>query len=262
MTSHRDARVLATAGFAARFGREPTRPEVQCLQAVGRLETNYGDGWHGAGAGSFNMGAITGAGPTGKFFIAKDSYPDEKGVNHWYETRFSAYDNAADGWSDLARVVLQIAGRSKRVLPAATRGDTLGFSAGLFDTKYYLGFGKSRDERIANHHRAVVNACAAMARELGEPMPDGSEPPRVVRTLRQGMTDIAILGSPIATMQRIVGAPVEDGVFGEATKAAVIAWQEQRHLKPDGVFGPVCYDTAIRELDGETIDALYGYESP
>ncbi|HWA29082.1 MAG TPA: peptidoglycan-binding domain-containing protein [Lacunisphaera sp.] len=205
------------------------------------------------------MGAITGIGPGGQFFVARDSYPDKNGKNHWYETKFRKYPNPADGWADLAHVVYRIGGRDKLVLPPASKGDTLGFSSGMFDTKYYLGYGKSRDERIAHHHLAVMNAIAAMARELGEPMPDGSEPPRVVRVLRIGANDATLEGSPVAALQRIVGVH-DDGVFGETTRAAVEAWQEKHHLKPDGVWGPVAYDVVRTEVTGEDLDALFGYE--
>lgn len=275
--SHRDARAIVSEAFHRVFSREPTRPEAQCLQAVGWLETGYGQHWRGAGSGSNNWGAIQAhAGWTGDTFDYTDTRPNDDGTSTPYRQAFRKYASPADGATDLAKTVYTggrnpllgataklhdpLGSRHAIVLPAATKGDTHGFSAGLYFSVYYQGFGRNAEERIAHHQKAVDNACAAMARELGEPMPDGSEPPRVIRTLRVGADDATLPGSPVATMQGIVGAKV-DGVFGSATAEAVKAWQRKHNLKPDGVFGPVCYHVVETEFDGGTIDALYGYET-
>lgn len=51
-------------------------------------------------------------------------------------------------------------------------------------------------------------------------------------TLRQGMR-----GNNVKLVQQKVGAKA-DGIFGPATKAAVVAFQVQHHLTPDGIVGP------------------------
>jgi peptidoglycan hydrolase-like protein with peptidoglycan-binding domain len=255
--THRDARAIVNEAFRRAFAREPGRAEAQCVQAVGWLETGYGQSWKPPGDGSNNWGAIQKGGWTGPVFSYTDTRPNEDGTSTPYRIDFRKYVTPVDGATDLCWRVLtggMPPGREKAVAPFAKSGDTLGFSSGLYDTVYYQGFGRTREERIGHHHKAVVNACAAMARELREPMPDGSDPPRVVRVLRLGST-----GKPVAIVQRIVGAGV-DGVFGPSTKEALKAWQRHHNLKPDGVWGPVCYGIVEKELSGETLDALDGLE--
>lgn len=269
--SHKDARQIINEAFRRVFGREPTRTEAQCCQAVGWLETGYGQHWRPPGNGSNNWGAIQAhSGWNGATFEYVDTRPNDDGTSTPYKQAFRKYNSAADGATDLVKVVYTggrnpILGATQRIahphgsrgalaLPAATRGDTLAFSAALYDTVYYQGFGRNREERIKHHHTAVLNACAAMARELKEPMPDGSEAPREIRVLREGSSGVAVI-----IVQNIVGVAPADGVFGPKTRAAVMAWQAKYKLKPDGVWGPVCYRVACETLPGETLDALDGY---
>ncbi len=170
--SHRDARIMICEGYRRIYGAEPTRSVAQCVQAVGILETNYGQGWSpkvpGA-VGSFNMGAITaGREWTGETFEHRDSYPDATGKNIWYSTKFRRYPSAQDGMTDLVRIVYA---KRPSVLAAAKLGDAYAFSAAMYDTTYYKGFGKTRAERIDNHHRAVSGAIARMCKALGEEPP-------------------------------------------------------------------------------------------
>jgi hypothetical protein len=183
--SHKDARSVVEVAFLRRFGRAPTRPEAQCVQAVGWLETNYGGGWKpGEGLGSNNWGAITAGGSwTGATFEHRDSRPRPDGTNEWYVTKFRAYKTPADGAEDLVRVVYQLVigrgpslDRSVMVLRPATQGDVLGVSTGLYDSKYYAGFGKNRDERIAGHYAKMIRSLRQIAKAIGEAMPDGTEP--------------------------------------------------------------------------------------
>ncbi len=51
---------------------------------------------------------------------------------------------------------------------------------------------------------------------------------------------------------------LEDGVFKEATFAAVSDWQETRLLLPDGVFGPASSAELAKQLDGRRDDLPTG----
>jgi hypothetical protein len=196
--SHRDARVLICEGYRRCFGVEPERSVAQLVQAVGVLESNYGAGWSNAvwdeldamyGTCYPTWGAITATMAwTGKTFEHRDSRPATaaelaagKGPNIWYITSFRVHDTAADAAKDLVRVVCLAEPRGyvprhKLVMPAAKRGDAKAFSAALYDTGYYRGFGPDRDTRIAGHHKAVSSALARIAKALGE------EPPSIPET--------------------------------------------------------------------------------
>lgn len=249
MTSHADMRILIRHALHQLRGSEPSRPECQLVQAVARLETVYGDGWHGGGVGSNNFGAIQAGGAWhGDTFSYTDTNPTDDGKNIPYVTKFRKYATPEAGALDLCKIVLtggKAPGREKLVAAPAAKGDTAAFSAGLYDTGYYAGFGRNRAERIAHHQAAVYNACAAMAVALGEPMPDGSDPPVPVHVFKLGDTEATYPG--VKNVQRIVGVP-EDGAFGPRTHAAVVAWQKRHNLKPDGRFGPVSQKVALEEL--------------
>ena len=235
-------RILLRDAFRERFGREATRPEIQCVQAVAALESSYGEGWKAPGIGSHNFGAIQ-AGSTwkGETFQYTDTRPNSDGSSTPYVTKFRRYASASEGASDLVRVVYQARGRDKLVLPPASLGDTLGFSRGLHATGYYEGFGATVEDRIRNHHRAVMSKCEAMARGLAEPMPDDSEPPRP--TLRLGSrekADVQYLQHLLNTSHDLRARPPLriDGDFGKRTDEYVKAFQRMRGLKPDGAVGP------------------------
>lgn len=244
---HREFRQLVCEAFRQRFGREPTRSEAQFAHAVAELETSCGDGWADPEHDKANnFGAIQAGGSwTGATFIHRDSSPQPDGSNRWYVTKFRAYPTAIDGASDLVRVVYLVArkvagvtrDRVTMVLGPATRGDSLGVSTGLYDSGYYEGFGRTREERIGHHHLALTKALERIARDLREPLPDGVDPPELpARVLR-----IRMQGSDVAWMQRALGIEPADGIFGPRTRAAVVAWQRRNNLKPDGFFGPVSH---------------------
>ncbi len=58
-------------------------------------------------------------------------------------------------------------------------------------------------------------------------------------TLRQGMT-----GENVKLVQQKLGQKM-DGVFGPGTKGAVVAFQVQHHLTPDGVVGPATWNALL-----------------
>lgn len=242
---HVDARQFAIKGFELKLGCEPTIPEVQLLQAVGQLETSYGEGWKGAGVGSNNMGAIiAGHSWKGETFTYTDTYPDSNGVNHSYQTEFRKYPDEASGWEDLANIVYD---DRPSVLAAATAGDSYGFSAAMYQTGYYAGFGKNASERIGNHHRLLSRCLIAQCRALGELLPGGEAVPDI--TVRRGSS-----GSAVIELQRLLGC-VADGVFGPNTETLVKAFQAAQGLTVDGVVGPATW-SKLRQATIEEEDIV------
>lgn len=228
MTTDAQARTYATQGFLSLFGRPPSDSEVLMLMGVGRLETSYGDGWKEAGKGSFNMGAITaGSSWTGDVFEHKDSYPDAQGVNHWYVTKFRKYPSAEAGWQDLGHIVYET---RPAVLAAASHGSSLGVSQALYRSHYYAGFGKTEEERVANHHRVLDRCVRAIAQALGLAVPgEGNSAPSVLT--------VGNRGDLVRAWQRNVGV-VADGIFGQITRAATVQWQEKHGVPADGIVHP------------------------
>lgn len=243
--NHTAARALMLAGFLEKFGRAPTRPEVQCEQSVGFLETGYAQTWRGPGVGSWNFGAIQGVGPAG-FFQYTDTHPNPDGTSTTYTARFAKYADGPGGTAALVYEVYQTHDRDTLVLPAATAGDTLGFSTGLHTTGYYEGFGATVAERIEHHHASVLNACRLMALEIGEPMPDGSQPiPLPVAALHQGS-----MGPDVEAWQRVLVAfgfaCTVDGVFGPKTRTLTMLLQKKLGVTMDGVVGPATQAAAAK----------------
>lgn len=230
MLSHKDARQLCAAAFAEQFNREGTTPELQCLQAVAWLETNYGASWKGAGVGSFNMGAIQKGGWLGAVFTYTDTHPNADGTSTPYQIGFRKYSNAVAGFQDLCKVVYVNFETRKKALECASKGDTLGFSTWLHHyPAYFEGFGKDDAERIAHHHNAVLSAIKLQCASLGEPMPETAPLPIIHPALLIGAK-----GQAVEAWQRIVGAKV-DGDFGGATQVATRAWQHTHQLPETGV---------------------------
>jgi hypothetical protein len=243
MLSHMDMRALAVPAFAAQLGRPGTRPELQCFQAVGFLETGYAATWKPPGVGSWNFGAIQGTGPAG-WFVYTDTHPKADGSSKPYTITFRKYPTAISGVNDLVRVVYLIQKRQP-VLVAATNGDTLAFSTALHATGYYEGFGKTVAERIGHHHAAVLNACRLQALALGEPMPDGTAPaPLPLEALHQGMT-----GDRVKAWQHALAVAgfscAADGSFGPKTRTLTMLFQKSAGLTMDGVVGPKTQAAAV-----------------
>jgi len=260
--NHRDARILSLEAFRRQYAREPNRSEAQHLQGVAWNETSYGTGWHrppdwpaGDPFDPENMGAVQkGHDWTGRTFRYTDTHPNQDGTSRPYVMDFRYYADAQKGMDDAARVVYVILDRIHQVLPYATRGDTLGFSTGMYDTHYYEGFGgdeykdgklvrTAREVRIGHHRDAMLHAIALQAAALGEPMPDGSEPPHVAP--RPPTLRLHAQGEAVKKLQRLLNVqlptlspPLDvDGGFGRLTRLAVEAYQKLRGLKVDGVVG-------------------------
>lgn len=243
MLSDRDARQILSEAFRRVMGREGTRCELQCLQAVAWLETSYAAGWKPPGAGSWNWGACqAGSGWRGATFTYTDTHPTATGANIAYTVKFRAYPSAIEGALDLVRIVYVNAGRSA-ALAAASREDTAGFSKALHDTGYYEGFGATVGERIAHHHDAVVKAIRRQVAALGEPLPhDIAAMPVLPPTVRLGDGAWNRKAADVRRMQEALakhGARITiDGGFGKSTLAELKHFQATRGLVPDGVCGP------------------------
>lgn len=148
------------------------------VQGVGWLETRYGTAWKGPGEKSNNMGAIQCCRPTkgpgarlncpqGSFLYV-DTHPMPSGGSETYSVCFKAYTLEEEGFYDLVRTTYLIHERG-RVLRAAQSGSIWACSEQLRDTGYYEGFGKTREERIGNHAKALGSAVNRIATALGEP---------------------------------------------------------------------------------------------
>jgi len=238
MTTHQQAREFIHEGFFSVFGREPSLLEMQCCQAVAILETHYGDGWgtHDTGFGSNNWGAVqAGSSWQGETFEHKDSSPQADGTNHWYTTKFRRYPTEQDGATDLVRAVYQWHGRAK-VLEAAGAGDIYGFSVEMHASGYYEGFGKTVADRIANHHKAVIAAFHQFTTALGEPMPEDIIPKPVLEPAGLPTLMMGTSGQFVQILQEKLGVN-PDGQFGPLTRAAVVQFQKDHGLTPDGWVG-------------------------
>jgi len=238
MTTHAEARDLATAALRTVFpGAPPSSGEVAALAGIGFLETGYGAGWKGAGKGSNNMGAIqAGSSWHGQTFVYTDTHPNPDGSSTAYRVAFRKYATELDGWIDLVRIAF--AGRRTRVREAARRNDLLGVSRELRTSAYYEGFGRTQEERIANHHRALARAVAAA--DASVRVPDAL--PTIPPTVRRGSR-----GDVVAMLQRELGIAA-DGIFGPVTEGAVRTLQAAYGLTVDGICGPKTWAAALGAL--------------
>ncbi len=264
MITDQDARALVLEGYKRLMGVYPSRSVAQAVQGIGKLETQYGQGWKGAGKGSNNWGAIQYGkkpAPDGHSFLYTDTHPKSDGSSVAYQVYFKSYDTPLDGCIDLIRTVYfwvskggQLR-RDKWVLVPAERGDLLGVSRGLYYTGYYEGFGKDPPARIYNHYKRLYQLVQQIASGCHEPVASGglTEPPAPSltpvrnwppKTLRRGSR-----GALVRDWQREVGE-VADGKFGPHTETATKAWQASHGLVPDGVVGPKTWAAAEADIHG------------
>jgi Putative peptidoglycan binding domain len=232
MLDHLTVREDARAALLRVLG-EASLGAVRYLCGIAMLETGYGTGWRGAGAGSHNLGAIqAGASWAGDTFEFTDTHPNADGTSSPYRASFRWYHDAAAGWDDLVKVVYVNRQRGT-VLAAADRDDSYAVSAELHRTGYYEGFGSTVSQRIANHHAALRRCVAAADAACAVA---GRSAPR--RTLKRGS---GYQGGEereeVRDLQRRLGL-VADGLFGPRTSAAVVGFQAEHGLTVDGIVGP------------------------
>ena len=242
MTTHSQARMLATQSIQAAFGRDPIGGEAEGEAGIGYLETSYGDGWVGNGVGSNNIGAIQcGSSWPGQRFSYFDTHPNSDGTSTKYKIDFRKYSTPLDGWIDLCRVAYVNRSRES-VRAAAAARDWYGMSKALHNTGYYEGYGKTVEDRIRNHYRALSRA---IARANSEKLPvvDISEIPRTVRRGDgcQGKPDEAV---KLMQMELQISA---DGIFGPATLERLRDYQSAHDLTVDGVCGRKTWETLFND---------------
>jgi hypothetical protein len=243
--NHIEARIVVESALELQFpDLVPVRSVCQALQGVCWLETQYGQGWKGQGAGSNNWGAVQGGRPpcnlvTG--FQYTDTHPNPDGTSTPYSICFKRYGSPVLGCADVARIMYGTPAKQKAALERAIAGDLYGVSAAMRAQGFYEGFGRTQAERIANHHKALLRAVTRIAQAIGEPMPSGSEPPPP--TLRLGSH-----GEAVRDWQRALNAWREDdadlatdGAFGRITEARTKMFQAAMGLHADGVVGPLSW---------------------
>ena len=234
---HEQARATAREVLTDIFG-SCTEGEVKALCGVSWLETHYGESWEGAGKGSRNKGAIQcGRGWTGKRFSYVDTHPNPDGTSTTYRVDFRAYDSEAESWKDLAKVVYVNCHRYS-VRNAAKSNDWYGVSQNLRLTGYYEGFGKTQEDRIQNHYRALTGAIA-LADRAERPTAPLHGVPETIRRERP-----ARYRATVAVMQTALGIAA-DGLWGDVTDRALRAAQAANGLTVDGVCGPATWGAIL-----------------
>lgn len=253
--SHRDAHTMLRDAIARVIGPDEPDTVVLYCQAVGWLESRYASAWTGPGVGSNNWGAIQHRSPPCNpptvaspgvpgCFPFRDSSPQPDGTSRGYAVCFRVYATPEEGAEALVRTVYS--SRRRSVLEAARRADPYAFSAAMYNTRYYEGFGPTREVRIQNHYKAMSGSLALINAGLRPSQP--IEVPGAVTVLREG-----VQGQSVLDWQRRLNADGAspqlrlDGSFGPRTAAATRAWQAQRGLVPDGIVGPRTREAARRD---------------
>jgi peptidoglycan hydrolase-like protein with peptidoglycan-binding domain len=226
MTTHLEARKIAHEALLSVFGTT-TSGEIKHLAAIACLETQYGQAWKGAGAGSNNMGAVQAGGWKGDTFQYTDSRPLPNGTSEIYAVKFRKYQTTQAGWEDLAKVAYLNCGRNC-VREAAIKDDTFSVSEKLYNTRYYEGFGATPEARIRGHYNLLV----LRLRQADVEAYNASHASQIPRTLKRGDQ-----GEEVRLLQQHLGIAA-DGLFGEVTRSTVMAFQRARGLQVDGVVGP------------------------
>ena len=103
---HKAARPIVEVAVQRVLGRPGTPAELQYVQAVSYLETNYGKGWNGAMVGSNNWGAVQcpGNAQSGPDCIP---YQDSQSSGAKYNVSFRRYATPEDGATDVAKRILK-----------------------------------------------------------------------------------------------------------------------------------------------------------
>lgn len=250
MTTHAQAREFARSVIEERYGAA-TEGETKALTGVGCLETSYSDGWRGdtkpplpnyvTARESNNITAIqAGNGWTGLRFRYTDTHPNKDGTSTPYVVDFRAYPTALDGWKDAQRVVFEVCGR-KSVRAAAQDSDWFGVSLYLYQTRYYEGWGKTKEARVANHHRSLIRCIAAADKAIAPHVDIIELPP----TVRFGDRDFVRHGAVWQLQTELQLAA--DGSFGPVTLERLRHYQTTHGLTSDGVCGPKTWEVLFHD---------------
>lgn len=180
------ARKIIIQAFKRVFNREPTLAEAQLAQAIGAIESGYGKFWHND---SHNWGAVTSFNKKDPAFDHDDSSPTLSGVNKVFHSRFRIYKDDIDGAAGMISTIFKAGRKQRKLSPkdqmptgeelpgmgrgelcllAAANGDITAFSAAMYYTGYYGGFGSTFIDRIAQHADAVKSRVNQSCSALGE----------------------------------------------------------------------------------------------
>lgn len=222
-----------------------TANESLGMRLVSWHESNYGGGWKGAGAGSNNMGAITGSGDAGSFRHG-DSINEGSGVRK-YETNFGKWSTPEAGFAALARTMLK-----PNVRQACARQDIPGIAHAMYVNSYYTGVNpRSKNETdranlitpgdVANVHaytsalvRAYVTITAATGERWGtqvDPLAVAGKAPAAALPLSAELC--------LSRLSRLL--PRVDANEHQALQGEIIKFQARHELKQDGIVGPVTW---------------------
>jgi len=144
----------------------PNNPPIvnRFLQLVALAESSYGRGWKGAGVGSHNMGAITGSGPAGSFVTGDSKYDATKGGVKQYTTSFRKYNSDAEGFQDLAMVLLKPNVRSALTTNRLLMGVTAQYGNG-----YFTGIDKNPSVNVQKYFHFLAQWIPAVDAATGSP---------------------------------------------------------------------------------------------
>jgi murein DD-endopeptidase MepM/ murein hydrolase activator NlpD len=176
---HKWAREILERAFEKVMGRKPALQEIQLAQTTALMETTYGTGWKGEGKNSNNWGAIqcadcpnkgkpvNGKCPTGSF-LQQDSSPTPSGKQKVYHWCYKSYPTPEAGAADLIKQIFVNKRRKDLTLDAAENRSIKDFSTAMYDSKYYEGTGKNREENINDHIYKMNKGLAAITVALNE----------------------------------------------------------------------------------------------
>ena len=175
MPSDAQAREIVASQYQAMHKRPATPQAVRAIQLVGRLETRYG--LAKPFPGSFNWGAVQLCKPGAKNcapegqcpengFLHEDSYPRPDGSSVKYAVCFRKYTDDNDGARGL---ISNLTTARQKLWPLLDSGDAWLIAAAMYDSTYYQGFGKTREDRIDGYARAFERNDAEVSAALGGP---------------------------------------------------------------------------------------------
>jgi len=183
--THSWAADVVNEAFQKVMGRAPTPAERQIVMAVSHLESNYGRGWKGSGAGSHNWGAVQTRNEMNPQFKYRDSSAEGS-----YVIGFKVYRDDVAGAADVVRLLFksnrkqqmpdenraqrtlggEIEGPSRGELieQAAQQGDTTAFSRAMWYTTYFEGRSPDFVQNIKSHAKGIQARIDKIAAALGE----------------------------------------------------------------------------------------------
>jgi hypothetical protein len=173
---HRTARNTVQAALALELGRMATLAELQAVQAVGAIETQYGTKVPEAGKASHNWGNIhwvegKGNGRAMGFYLGKDA--DSTGKP--YDQKFCSYPGPVEGVADIAALL-----RRMGVLDVANAsGSAYAVAAKMRAAGYYGDTKSPEGPQIDRYARGLSGIVAEMRTACGDKgglAPDGLTP--------------------------------------------------------------------------------------